>query len=321
MVKSNNQLISFVVPVYNESAGLAVFHKSLLDVIKKSLKNNYEIIYCEDGSTDNTAELINKWHAGNKRVKLIKLSRNFGKEIATTAGLNAAAGQAIITLDGDGQHPVSLIPKFLDHWQKGSKVVIGIRTENKNEGLVKHWGSKFFYSFFNRFTRMNLIPGSTDYRLIDRSVQQEFKKLTERNRITRGLIDWLGYERDYIYFKAKPRQSGQAAYSFRKLLKLAIDSVVSMSLSPLYITAYIGALVLPLAVLTGLVMLVNVLLGDPLGIHATASAYLVVLLVSLMGIVMLSQGIIGLYLSHIHTETQNRPLYIVDKDNSLLNGK
>jgi glycosyltransferase involved in cell wall biosynthesis len=321
MVKSNNQLISFVVPVYNEAAGLAVFHKSLVDVIKKSLKNNYEIIYCEDGSTDKTAELINKWHAGNKRVKLIKLSRNFGKELATTAGLHAAAGQAIITLDADGQHPVSLIPKFLDRWQKGNKVVIGIRTENKNEGIIKRWGSKFFYSFFNRFTRLGLIPGSTDYRLIDRSVQQEFKKMTERNRITRGLIDWLGYDRDYIYFKAKARQSGQAAYSFRKLSKLAIDSVISMSLSPLYVTAYIGAVVLPLAIIAGLIMLINVLLGDPLSLHATASAYLVVLLVCLMGVVLLSQGILGLYLSHIHTETQNRPLYIVDKDGSLLDGE
>jgi glycosyltransferase involved in cell wall biosynthesis len=321
MNKSKDKLISFVVPVYNEATGLAAFHKSLMAVIRKSLRNNYEIIYCEDGSTDNTADLITAWHARNKKVKLLRLSRNFGKEIATTAGINAAAGQAIITLDADGQHPVSLIPKFLERWQKGSKVVIGIRTANKNEGIVKHLGSKVFYGFYNRLTHLSLIPGSTDYRLIDRSVQQEFQKMTERNRITRGLIDWLGYDRDYIKFKAKPRQSGKAAYSFKKLFKLAIDSVVSMSLSPLYITAYIGAVVLPLAVIAGLIMLVNVLLGDPLGIHATASAYLVVLLVSLMGVVMLSQGIIGLYLSHIHTETQNRPLYIVDRDRSLLNGK
>jgi glycosyltransferase involved in cell wall biosynthesis len=321
MNKSKDKLISFVVPVYNEAAGLAAFHKSLMAVIRKSLKNNYEIIYCEDGSTDGTADLITAWHARNKKVKLLRLSRNFGKEIATTAGINAVAGQAIITLDADGQHPVSLIPKFLERWQKGSKVVIGIRTANKNEGIVKHLGSKVFYGFYNRLTHLSLIPGSTDYRLIDRSVQQEFQKMTERNRITRGLIDWLGYDRDYIKFKAKPRQSGKAAYSFKKLFKLAIDSVVSMSLSPLYITAYIGAVVLPLAVIAGLIMLVNVLLGDPLGIHATASAYLVVLLVSLMGVVMLSQGIIGLYLSHIHTETQNRPLYIVDRDRSLLNGK
>jgi polyisoprenyl-phosphate glycosyltransferase len=321
MNKSKGKLISFVVPVYNEAAGLPAFHKSLLGIIKKSLKNNYEIIYCEDGSTDNTAELISRWHARNKKIKLLRLSRNFGKEIATTAGINAAGGTAIITLDGDGQHPVNLIPKFLDRWRRGSKVVIGIRTANKNEGLIKRWGSKIFYNFFNRLTRINLIPGSTDFRLIDRAVQQEFKKMTERNRITRGLIDWLGYERDYIKFKAKPRQSGQAAYSFRKLSKLAVDSVVSMSLSPLYITAYIGAIVLPLAVLAGLIMLVNVVLGDPLGLHATASAYLVVLLVSLVGIVMLSQSVIGLYLSHIHTETQNRPLYILDRENSLLDDK
>jgi glycosyltransferase involved in cell wall biosynthesis len=144
MNKSKNKLISFVVPVYNEAPGLAAFQKSLLAIIKKSLKNNYEIIYCEDGSTDNTAELIGKWHARNKKIKLIKLSRNFGKEIATTAGINAASGEAIITLDADGQHPVTLIPKFLARWQKGSKVVIGIRTANKNEGIIKRWGSRIF---------------------------------------------------------------------------------------------------------------------------------------------------------------------------------
>ncbi len=137
--------------------------------------------------------------------------------------------------------------------------------------------------------------------------------MTERNRITRGLIDWIGYQREYVSYTENPRFAGAATYSFRKLFRLAVDSAVSLSISPLYLTAYIGAIVLPLATLLGLGMSVNFLLGDPLRLHATGGAYIMVLVLFLIGILLVSQGIIGLYLSHIHTETQNRPLYIVDQ--------
>jgi hypothetical protein len=141
--------------------------------------------------------------------------------------------------------------------------------------------------------------------------------LQERNRITRGLIDWLGYDHDYIYFAAKKRMAGEATYSVRKLMKLAVDGVVSLSVSPLYLTAYIGGIILPLATLLGLAMLANAAAGDPLNLHATGSAYLDVLLLFLIGILMVSQGIIGIYLSHIHAEAQGRPLYIVDESKSV----
>lgn len=309
-------ILSIVMPVYNESGALADFHKSLIRVIQRSIKDPYEIIYCDDGSTDSTAEMINRWHKKNPSVNLIKLTRNFGKEIATTAGIHEASGEAILTLDADGQHPPELIPEFIKRWQSGSKLVIGLRRMNQSEGFVKRFGSKLFYKLFNKLSGVHLIPGSTDFRLIDRTIQREFIRLTERQRITRGLIDWLGYEPDYIEFKASPRLSGRSGYSFKKLVKLAIDSVISMSLSPLYITAYIGAVVLPSSLVLGILMFINLAAGDPLGLHATASAYLIVLILFLVGILLISQGIIGLYLSHIHTETQNRPLYIIDRQAS-----
>jgi glycosyltransferase involved in cell wall biosynthesis len=305
--------LSVVVPVYNEADGLKDFHTSLTDAVRKVVKDGYEIIYCDDGSTDDTAKLVTGFNRANSRIKLLKLSRNFGKEIATTAGIHQARGQAVITIDGDGQHPVNMIADFIKLWQQGSKVVIGVRTANQKEGLVKRLGSKLFYGFFNRFTGMHLLPRSTDFRLIDKAVQRDFIQMTERNRITRGLIDWLGYPRDYINFKANVRTTGRPGYSFRKMFKLAIDSAISLSISPLYITAYIGAIVLPLSALLGLFMLGNLVLGDPAHLHATGSAYLMVFLLFMVGILLVSQGIIGLYLSHIHTETQNRPLYVVDK--------
>jgi len=308
-------MLSVVVPVYNESRGITGFHEALMAVLEK-LDESCEVIYCNDGSTDNSRELLTEFCETDKRIKLLSLTRNFGKEIATTAGIHAATGEAIITLDGDGQHPVELIPEFLAKWRKGDKVVIGVRTANQSEGLVKRIGSKLFYRAFNQFTGLKLIPGSSDFRLIDRVVQQEFGRMTERNRMTRVLIDWTGYQREFIYFQAKARTTGTAPYSFQKLFRLAIDSIISHSTSPLYVSAYIGGIVLPLSVLLGLVMFVNLLLNDPMHLHATGSAYLMVFVLFLVGILLVSQGIIGLYLSHIHTETQNRPLYLVDTANS-----
>lgn len=317
MSRSHPYLLSVVVPVYNEADGLPAFHESLVRQLKQTTDKPYEIIYCNDGSTDRTAEGISKLRADNTNVKLISFSRNFGKEIATTAGIHAATGEAIITIDGDGQHPVELIPQFVERWQAGGKVVVGIwKRKNRQTGLAKRLGSRFFYSFFNRFTGVKMVPGSTDFRLIDHVVQRDFIRMTERSRITRGLIDWLGYKRDYIEFTANPRLAGEAGYSLSKLLKLAIDSAVSLSTSPLYIAMYIGIIVLPLSLLIGLGMAINAVFGDPLGLHATGSAYVIMIMLFLIGVLLVSQGIIGLYLSHIHTETQNRPLYIIDEQTS-----
>jgi dolichol-phosphate mannosyltransferase len=193
---------------------------------------------------------------------------------------------------------------------------VGVRTSNDHRSVVKNLGSNLFYKLFNRFSGAQLVPGSTDFRLIDQTVQRDFLRLTERNRITRGLIDWLGYQQEYIYFAANERIAGEPTYPLTRLMKLSVDSVISLSVSPLYFVAYIGAFVLPLSLLLGLVMLVNALVGDPLNFHATGSAYVAVLTLCLVGILMVSQGIIGLYLSHIHAESQNRPLYIVDETKS-----
>lgn len=317
MSERTRAFISVVIPVFNEEAGLAAFHVSLEKILKGLHNTSYEILYCDDGSIDGTVALIRRWCQRDKTIKLLKLSRNFGKEIALTAGIHAAKGQAIITLDADGQHPVELIPRFIEQWQSGCNVVIGVCIENKKAGLVKRAGSKAFYWLFNHASNFKLLPGATDFRLIDRTVQRDFAGITERNRITRGLIDWLGYERSYIEFKANPRLAGEATYSFRRLVKLALNSMISLSVSPLYISAYIGAIILPLSVLLGLFMLVNLLIGDPLLLHISGSGYVMVLLLFLVGILLTSQAIIGLYLSQIHAETQNRPLYVIDRKRSV----
>jgi len=200
-------------------------------------------------------------------------------------------------------------------WRRGAMVVVGRRTIRR-ASFSKLIASKTLYRLFRSVTGVVLDPNESDFRLIDKRVQIEFNRMNERNRITRGLIDWLGYERHYVMYEENDRLGGRATYSVRKLLKLAVDSAISLSISPLYVTAYIGAIVLPLATLLGVGMVLDWLARDPLHLHATGSAYLIVSLLWLIGVLLLSQGIIGLYLSHIHMEAQDRPLYIVDEAKS-----
>ena len=317
MSESTPLLVTIVLPLYNEQDGLIGFHNSLTEELAKIKSNIFEIIYCNDGSRDNSLEQLKSISHKDNRVRIITLSRNFGKEIATTAGIQLARGAAVITLDSDGQHPVELISQFIEEWNQGNKVVIGLRDSTAHTGIFKRISSNIFYGIFNRFTGIKLVQGATDFRLIDASVQKDFVKLTERNRITRGLIDWLGYQRTYIKFTAKPRLNDKAAYSYKKLSKLAVDSLISLSNSPLYATAYIGAVVLPLSLLLGITMIIDKLLGDPFKWHASGGAYVLVFMLCLVGILLMSQGFIGLYLTHIHSETQNRPLYIIDDDSSI----
>jgi len=313
---TNDQLVSIVVPVYNEAAGLEHFHTALTEQLASLPDYHFEIIYCNDGSTDRTLHHLQRLAADNKAVRVISLTRNFGKEIATTAGLQAARGQAVVTMDADGQQPIDMLPTFIAHWQAGDLVVVGRRTTKRQAPWLKRLGSKLFHVIMQRLTYVNVVPGATDFRLVDRQVVDDFNQLTERNRISRGLIDWLGYQQTYVSYQEKPRVNGTASYSYPKLTKLFVDSIISMSSSPLYLTAYLGALVLPLSLLLGLAMVADAAVGDPLNWHATGGAYVLVLVLFLIGVLLTSQGIIGLYLSHIHSETQNRPLFVVDRKQS-----
>ena len=314
--KQKRKLVSLVIPAFREAEVIEDFYKSLKPILS-GLTYDYEIIFVDDGSPDDTGDIIRKLATKDSKIRLLSLSRNFGKEIATTAGINNASGAAIITLDADGQHPAELIPEFISHWEAGYSVVVGVRSANQKEGLIKKYGSLLFYRIFNKTTKLQLVPGSTDFRLIDRSVQQEFAKMTERNRITRGLIDWLGYERKLIYFTANPRMAGKPSYSVTSLIGLAVNSVISLSSSPLYIATYIGLIITPISLLLGLFMLIETIIGDPLGLDISGSAYVVVLMLTLVGLLLVSQGVLGLYLSHIHSETQNRPLYVVNHRKSV----
>jgi dolichol-phosphate mannosyltransferase len=309
--------ISFVVPIFNESQNIADFNSSLMDVISSNL-SDFEIIYVDDGSSDNTNKLVSEIATKSRDIKLISLSRNFGKENALTAGITYASGDAVMMLDGDGQHPVELIPEFIRLWLAGNKIVIGVRTTNSKEGMVKKMGSYLFYKSFNSMSGKKLVPGTTDFRIIDKTVQQAFLELKDTDRVTRGLIDWLGFKTSYIKFKAKARAHGHAGYSFNKLVKLAMNSYVGFSTTPLYFFGYLGVIISFLSFILGLAIFIEqLLLGDPLSWKFTGTAMLGILIIFLVGILLMAQGILSVYISMINNQSRARPLYIVDHENSI----
>ncbi len=313
MKETKQLLISLIIPVHNESANLAWHH----ELIKKFFSDNsiaHEIIYVDDGSTDNSAEIIKQIAQKDSTVRYFGFSRNFGKEAATTAGLHHARGDAAIMIDADGQHPISLVKDMLQRWQDGYDVIVGVRKSNTDEGGIKKYGSKLFYLLLNSFTSGNTVPGSTDFRLLDRKVIDQFNKLTEHNRITRGLIDWLGYKRDFIEFNAPARHGGEASYGITKLIRLAIHGFVSQTTRPLQLTGFLGGLVMFLSMFAALFLIVEkYLLGDPLDLAVTGTAIIALLLSFLVGLSLICQWLLALYIESIHSETQNRPLYIISE--------
>jgi polyisoprenyl-phosphate glycosyltransferase len=306
-----SKLISIIVPIYNEAPNVPKLYAAFQEVLQP-LPYHFELIFIDDGSSDDSVEVLSQLANTDAGVRVVELARNFGKEAATTAGLHAARGDAALMIDADLQHPPELIGLFVAKWEAGADVVVGVRQKCKSDTVLHRLSSSLFYKALNLISETKITPSATDYRLIDRVVIDEYNRFTERNRITRGLIDWLGFKRDYVLFKAKPRLEGKAGYSYRALIRLAMHSFVGHSLFPLRLAGYLGALLMLLAGPLGLFIFVEkYLLGDPLGYAFTGSAILGVILVFLVGVILVSLGLIALYIASIHGETTNRPLYVV----------
>jgi glycosyltransferase involved in cell wall biosynthesis len=316
MQQSAKQLISVVVPIWNEADSLPVLYGQLLGVAKSAAMAQlyrFEFIFVNDGSTDRSADVLREISCKDTSVRVIELSRNFGKEIAVTAGIHGATGEAVIMLDADMQHPVELLPEFLEKWRSGAEVVIGVRSSyGERQHLWKRVTSWMFYKMLARMADGEVVPRATDYRLIDRQVADAFMQLGEHNRITRGLIDWLGFKREYIFFMPPPRQYGEPGYSFRKLFTLALDGFVSLSVLPLRLAGYLGIIITILSGVLGVFIVIeDFVLSDPLSLNFSGPAMLAVFNMFLIGIVLCALGLVALYIANIHSEVINRPLYVV----------
>lgn len=307
--------ISVIIPAHNEEEGITHFlDKELFPVLDKIKDYNIETIFVNDGSTDKTLSILQQYAEKSRNIKVISFSRNFGKEVALAAGLRYAKGDAALTMDADGQQPPSLIPKFIEKWEQGAEIVTGVRDHFTKHGLIQRLGSKLFYWLLRKMGNRYTVPGSTDFRLIDRAVIDEYNQLTEHNRITRGLIDWLGFNQQYIEYTYGARIAGKPSYNLSKLFQLAIDSFISMSTTPLLIFGYIGIIITIFSFLLGMFVIIQqYILGDPLHLYWNGAVQMAIFITFLVGLVLISQAITALYISHIHAETQGRPLYIVDK--------
>ncbi len=308
--------LSIIIPAYNEEKNILPLYEAVSAALRPlETRYTYEIFFINDGSLDTTSQVIEQLAQKDSHVKFIDFSRNFGKEAATTAGLNHCSGDACIILDADLQHPVELIPKFVQKWEEGFEAVVGIRKKNRSDSWLKRLGSHLFYKILNAISTIEIIPNATDFRLIDRNVIDEFNTLTETNRLTRGLIDWLGFKRAYLYFDANDRLHGTASYSFWKLLNLAINSFVSLSLFPLKLTGLLGILITGISFVSG----TYIFLGKYFFHWHFAETFsdaenLAIFIVFLVGILLMSIGLISLYIANIHGEVIRRPLYVIRKE-------
>ena len=304
--------ITMSVPVYNESTNLELLYLKLDEVFSKISGYEWKLLCVNDGSADDSWEVITRLSENDSRVSGLCLSRNFGKELALTAGVESIGKDidAVICIDADLQHPPDIIPEFIREWEKGADIVVGIREKISDYSFTKKIGSRIFYAIMTRFSDIDIPPNSTDFRLLDKTVIQSLCRFSERTRMFRGLIDWMGFKKTFLHFTAPDRMNGNATYSFKKLFELAINSITSFSLLPLRLTGYLG---LSVCLLTGL-LLVYMLITDFFFAQIyTPLAYFVVFNTMLVGIVLSAIGMLALYIGHIYTEVVGRPLYIIQK--------
>ena len=306
------KLISIIIPIYNEEKNIPLLFAGLKKTFSNLSQYAFEIIFINDGSADGSLNELKKIAEADERARIIDFSRNFGKEMATTAGINQCLGEACLMLDADLQHPVEKIADFLSKWEEGGEVIIGIRQSNSGEGLIKKVGSYFFYKLINIISDTKIVPNATDFRLLDRKVIDEFNRMTERNRMTRGLIDWLGFRREFVNFNANPRINGKASYSTFKLFRLAFNSIVSLSFFPLKFAGYLGMFITVISGALGFFIFVTGYITKTL--YYSGPAVLAVLILFLIGVVLMCLGFIALYIANIHAEVGNRPMYIIRKD-------
>lgn len=303
--------LSIVIPCYNEGKNI----KNVFDVINTEMSKiegyKYNILFVDDGSKDDTwSHIENVYNLHRDKVLGMRFSRNFGKEVALSAGLNYSMNvDAVICMDADLQHPPSLIPEFIDKWEKGADIVVGIRKKVSDYSLIKSIGSKLFYKIMGIFSDTEIVPQSTDFRLLDKKVIETFGNFSERGTMFRGLVDWLGFEKSYLEFEA-PNRVGEnkPSYSYKKLIELAISSIISFSWLPLRLIGYLGVFISFISIIIMLVMIVTHITNI---LDYTIMAYFIILITFLVGLILLSMGLLALYLEQVHKQVQNRPIYIV----------
>ncbi len=299
--------LSVVVPYFNEQEVLPELHQRLSSVLD-SLADTSEIIYIDDGSTDNSLAIVESFTSRSSSIQSVSLSRNFGKEAAMSAGLEHCHGLAVILIDSDLQDPPELIPQMLDKWREGYDVVNMQRAERLGETWFKRQSAAVFYRLLNSMVKSEIPENVGDFRLLSREVVDHINRLPERNRYMKGIFAWPGFKQATIQFQRDARFSGETKWNYLKLIGLAVDGITSFSIRPLRLATVLGSLIAGGAFIYGVMIVIKTLLfGDPV----TGYPSMMVVQLALGGIQLLSIGVLGEYIGRIFIETKQRPLYLV----------
>lgn len=300
-------LLSIVVPVFNEEENIRKFYTTVKDVLQ-TLDYDHEIIFVDDGSSDDSASMLRYIGNQDPKVKVLLLARNFGHQLALTCGLDYAQGDAVITMDGDMQHPPELIPELVKHWESGADVVRTIRDSTEDASWAKAFTSKYYYKVLNKLANVPIVEGGSDFRLMNRKSLETLKSFREHGRFLRGIVGDLGFVQHEFHFVAPPRFAGTSKFSVKKMMRFALDGITAFSRVPLRLALYIG-------LLCGLLSLI--MIGHILFVHFFSDnvisgwSTLGVAIFFLGGVQLVGIGIIGEYVGRIFEEVKQRPLYWV----------
>ena len=304
----SKKLLSIIVPVFNEEESILPFYEKVEDTLKE-VPVDFEYIFVDDGSKDKTIEVLRSMYEITTNLHYISFSRNFGKESALYAGLKKSKGDYVVVMDVDLQDPPELLPIMFQELEKNTyDAVATMRTNRDGEPKIRSFFSSKFYKIINKISETQFIPGARDYRMMTRQMVDAVLTMSEKNRFSKGIFSWVGFNQQYIPFKNKERQTGKTSWSFWSLFKYAIDGIVSFSTFPLFMVTIIGLITFLIALL-GAIFVIARAITSP-GSSAFGWASLIVVLLGVSGIQLLSIGIIGQYISKIYIEAKNRPIYI-----------
>lgn len=301
--------LSLVVPMYNEAPVCAAFFAAVTPILEETVRS-YEIVCISDGSTDGTYGELARARRANPNIKIVNLSRNFGKEAALTAGIDLASGDAVVPIDADLQDPPELIKDMVAAWRDGAQVVLARRIDRSSDTAMKRLTSSWFYSLFGRMAKPAIPANVGDFRLMDRVVVDALKRLPERSRFMKGLFAWVGYRQVTLDYVRAERAAGRTKFNYWKLWNFGLDGIVSFSSIPLKIWSYFGVFLSALAVLYMVYLVVRTLLT---GIDAPGYASLMSAVLFFNGVVLISLGAIGEYISRIFVEVKQRPIYLINE--------
>ena len=302
--------VTLLIPCYNEEESVPFMRDALLQLMNDNTRYQWEVLFINDGSRDRTLSLLEHIHQQDKRFCYVSLSRNFGKEAAMLAGFDHARGDAVIIMDADLQHPPQVIPQMLAAWEEGYDDVYGKRLSRGRESWLRRKLSMSYYRLLQRMAHVDILPNVGDFRLLDRRCIEVLKQLRETERYTKGLYCWIGFNKKEVPFETQDRVAGKSTWSYRQLIGLAIDGIMSFTTAPLRISAILGIVVSIIAFIYMCVVLAKTLFwGEPVAGYPT----IVVLVLFLGGVQLISLGIVGEYLGKTFMEVKNRPVYVVDK--------